>query len=543
MMVLFSKLLLRKSANGSFRERGVVAVIACLLLSLVACSGNGGVAGDDPSSVNSSDSAMSSSSYRVRSSSSITKAVLCKTEEEDACEYGTLTDERDGQIYKTVKIGDQWWMAENLNYAILEPSAREDSSSFCYNNVLSNCKVYGRLYTWAVAVGKSDAECGYGKKCSLPSKKIQGICPDGWRVPSEQDILVLLMATDAYSRVGTMLKATGSWLKDWLNQGPGTDDYGFSGLAAGLKTYDSDYRYDGVYTYFWSSTEVDAYHAHVMSLEYSEFFLFWNLTKFRAHSVRCLKNSADDWDDDDGGDDDVEDVSSSVTMTMPCKTKTEDNCEYGSLTDKRDGRTYRTVKIGDHWWMAENLSYPYLQPTLKHDSSSFCVNNDSALCDSRGRLYLWSAAMDSAALFSLSGKGCGWGVPCSANGVVRGVCPEGWHLPDTLEFNNLFASVGGEIEASLMLRSTSGWEYDRLGGEGGIDAFGFTARPAGIWVDNRNTAMDYRAQDASAAYWTSTKDDGMLTQVYHSALHNDCDQAFIWNSTANDAYSVRCVKD
>ena len=49
--------------------------------------------------------------------------------------------------------------------------------------------------------------------------------------------------------------------------------------------------------------------------------------------------------------------SSSVVMAVPCKTETEDNCEYGSLYDPRDGRTYKTVKIGEQWWMAENIRY------------------------------------------------------------------------------------------------------------------------------------------------------------------------------------------
>ena len=68
--------------------------------------------------------------------------------------------------------------------------------------------------------------------------------------------------------------------------------------------------------------------------------------------------------------------------------------------------------------------------------------------------------MDSAALFSSDGKGCGMDGHCSANGVVRGVCPEGWHLPDTVEFSNLVIAAGGELEAGLMLKSTSGWDYD-----------------------------------------------------------------------------------
>ena len=54
-------------------------------------------------------------------------------------------DARDGQIYKTVKIGNQVWMAQNLNYAYLQPTSELDSSSFCYEDSPENCKKYGRL--------------------------------------------------------------------------------------------------------------------------------------------------------------------------------------------------------------------------------------------------------------------------------------------------------------------------------------------------------------------------------------------------------------
>ena len=92
-------------------------------------------------------------------------------------------------------------------------------------------------------------------------------------------------------------------------------------------------------------------------------------------------------------------VVSTVLLASPCKNDTEDNCEYGTLTDDRDGQTYKTVKIGEQWWMAENLNYRYIQQTYnggEKDSSSYCYNDDPANCEKYGRLYLWSAAMDSA---------------------------------------------------------------------------------------------------------------------------------------------------
>ena len=106
---------------------------------------------DSETSVSSSSTKSSSSSAESSSSSQIG----CKTETEDNCEYGELKDDRDSQTYKTVKIGKQWWMAENLNY--------EGGDSYCYNDSAEYCEEYGRLYTW---VSARDA------------------CPTGWHLPT-----------------------------------------------------------------------------------------------------------------------------------------------------------------------------------------------------------------------------------------------------------------------------------------------------------------------------------------------------------------------
>jgi len=99
------------------------------------------------------------------------------------CDYsGTFIDNRDTKPYKFVKIGSQTWMAENLNY--------EAEGSECYDKDEANCDTYGRLYDWEMAIalpGCNDETCA-----SQITEKHQGICPDGWHIPSDAEWGVLV---------------------------------------------------------------------------------------------------------------------------------------------------------------------------------------------------------------------------------------------------------------------------------------------------------------------------------------------------------------
>lgn len=170
---------------------------------------------------------------------------------------------------------------------------------------------------------------------------------------------------------------------------------------------------------------------------------------------------------------------------LRAKQKTEDNCEYGELVDDHDGQTYKAVKIGDQWWMAANLNYAYTDFPLNYndftsDSTSWCYEDISDNCIKYGRLYTWSAAMDSVGTWSTDGKGCGYYGECSPSYPVRGICPEGWHLPSKAERNTLFTAVGEKSTAGKVLKSTSGWNSSGYG----LDAFGFSALPAGLSYRN-----------------------------------------------------------
>ena len=226
--------------------------------------------------------------------------------------------------------------------------------------------------------------------------------------------------------------------------------------------------------------------------------------------------------------------SSVVTLATPCKTKTEDNCEYGTVLDDRDGQTYKTVKIGDQWWMAENLNY--------ETDNSFCCNDSAEYCEKYGRLYTWAAAMDSVGTWTTNGKGCGYNKTCSPTYPVRGVCPEGWHLPSTTEFETLFTAVGGVQDedytkewngAGTVLKSTSGWYNDG----NGTDAFGFSALPAG----DGYYGGSYDLEDHYAYFWGSTEYGSY--RAYGMYLAYGYDDARLGDYSKYYGFSVRCLKD
>ena len=209
----------------------------------------------------------------------------------------------------------------------------------------------------------------------------------------------------------------------------------------------------------------------------------------------------------------------------------------GTMTDERDGQTYKTVTIGTQIWMAENLNYaytgvPYNYSGNTSDSTSWCYGDNPANRTKYGRLYTWAAAMDSVGTWSTNSKGCGYGTRCSPTYPVRGVCPEGWHLPDTTEWHTLFTAVG-KSTAGTMLKSTSGWN----GSGNGTDAYAFSALPAG----GRGGNGHFNYEGNNAYFWSSTDDNSYY--AYSMILYYNGDYAGLDDGNEGYGFSVRCVKD
>ena len=211
---------------------------------------------------------------------------------------GTPTVTYEGQVYNTIQIFSQCWLKENLNVGtmilgIQEMEDNEVIEKYCYDDEPAKCEIYGGLYQWREMMSYE----------TTPG--IQGICPDGWHIPTDEEWKVLEGAVDSYygigdsewddawelrgANVGTNLKSTTGW-----HVNTGLDLYGFTALPSGDRGYDGNFY---VLTYncpFWSSTE---YSSNILwawkrNLHYSHSQVnrTYNNPKGFGFSVRCLKD-------------------------------------------------------------------------------------------------------------------------------------------------------------------------------------------------------------------------------------------------------------
>ena len=214
---------------------------------------------------------------------------------------GTFTDSRDGKKYKSVKIGTQTWMAQNLDY-----QGEDGKLGVCYDNKPENCTKYGGLYNWAEAVNidaKFNKEKWDGDTSDV---KHQGICPSGWHLPNAKEWSTLSnfaggQVVDAYIFAGKKLKAKSGWNKDGNKNSNGTDNYGFSALPAGGGGWNKDvasYEFSqvGSYSSWWipqrsgSRDGGRGSEASIRFMDLSGGLGFDGKGKSYLASVRCLQD-------------------------------------------------------------------------------------------------------------------------------------------------------------------------------------------------------------------------------------------------------------
>ena len=431
----------------------------------------------------------------------------------------------DNNTYNTVLIGSQCWMKENLRTTkypkgddIDEGLGQSTSTGYYYhvNGDGGNDAVYGLLYNWVAAMD------GGASSDAIPGKT-QGICPDGWHMPSVGDFEVLRNyvkgqygCDNLYD--GRPLAAGENWSNCAGNCKVGddlsaNDSSGFSMQPAGWFNGGSYSDFES-YARIWTSQEENSNYAHYLSLRncdtetddsYEE--------KYHGYSIRCLKNDY-------------------VSNWRKC-TGTP------TVTDV-DGNTYNTVQIGAQCWMKENLrttQYANGNPidegyaqTSSYTGYYYHVNDNSGNDNTYGLLYNWAAAMHE-----------------TADEGTQGVCPDGWHLPSRAEFQKLRNYFNGDHGCDNLydgkpLAADANW-YSCNNGDCNIgndiatnNTTGFSLQPAG-WADG-SSYNDFRSQ---ARLWASTEENPDNARfLWFETCRDD---SWDWDEQKHHAYSVRCIKD
>jgi uncharacterized protein (TIGR02145 family) len=444
---------------------------------------------------------------------------------------GTLADARDGKTYKTVKIGMQTWMAENLNYKASGSRCygeggevhtygfedQNDYSALADSVIQGNCTKYGRLYSWAAATG---------------------VCPKGWHLPGNAEWDQLFRYADGTSgtdspyeseTAGRHLKSASGWIADELDEEGsgvvsvdinGTDTLGFAALPGGSFAPSDGYFYGGVGSprsigHWWSSSRNggDAYNT-VIAYDWANYGSGSGL-----YSVRCLQ-------DNSGYVDKCNGKSYNPETQFCAGGDILGKCGDGwyipetQFCDSRDNQVYKHTTIGKHTWMAENLKYKI--------ENSWCYDDDESNCKEYGRLYDLNTA--------------------------RAVCPSGWHLSGRNEWENLMAAVGGVKRADSSdgnsyeaagkkLKSKTGWnDYDGKSGNG-TDDFGFAALPGGYRSDNGGSPSSFSSIGNSARWWLATEEGASGRAYDRSMFHSSGNVGEYRYNSKEDGFSVRCAKD
>ncbi|MDR1829893.1 MAG: hypothetical protein LBQ76_03895 [Candidatus Fibromonas sp.] len=443
-----------------------------------------------------------------------------------AQQKGTFKDSRDGKTYNTVKIGNQTWMAENLNYnvkgskcygegggVVIGWDEKKDipiTKTLSNAEVQANCAKYGRLYTWATAMNidaKFNKDNWRGN-----DERHRGICPEGWYLPSGY----------GGNNAGDAFRY-GEWktLIDFVSNNPG--NHGFSTLLGGRGGSDGKFYDIGKYASWWASEHSEGAAYYVDPDGSGGFGHSWTEKGF-FFSVRCIRNPTKEEEAADKAAQAAKAEEERKAKAAEAAAREAEKeaarkvpVQLGSFTDPRDKKTYKTVKIDNQiynqTWMAENLNYDI--------KGSACWLDKPDYCKKYGRLYNWDDAMKA--------------------------CPSGWHLTKGGEWLELVKFAGGDKTAGKKLMAKSGW--DKCKGEKqeyisgnfykvkydacGTDDFGFSALPGVPYEANKN--MD------QGAWWTASENGS--TSAYFYSMTSYSEKANYAPTDKSGFKSVRCIKD
>lgn len=475
-------------------------------LGLVACSDsaivNSGESSGELQSSEESSSVKQASSTKASSSeeetSTDSKSSSSKAPEvtdpeywNDALDYGTLVDDRDGESYRTIEIGNQTWLAKNLRYT---PKV---GKSWCYDRMSGKCETYGRLYDWSAA-GTA--------------------CPEGWSLPDTTDWSALVKTAGGKVSAGAKLKAkTVLW---GINKG--TDAYGFSAIPGGI--FDGDEYFDmGVTAIWWSATSANGTEAmSIDMLGTSAAVRTSKMLKAAGIGIRCIlktsspksssaltsSSNAPTSSSNEPISDPVRYSSSLAPSSSSMERSSSSEAvssssyepEFGIWINLDNLDTFKTVRIGNQVWFAENMN-------KQMSSYSHCYDQISENCDELGYLYSQSAF---------------------------GVCPNGTHVPTNADWLELAQYNGGTLNTQGARLKIAGPSWVQ---KAGTDDYGFGAKPGGFLV---GTTFSEIGQ--ASYFWTSS---AVGFDFLYVKISGDSDQMSILvpENGMSPYLSVRCIVD
>ena len=512
------------------------------------------------------------------------------------CGVNTVKD-YDGNVYATLKLGDQCWMKENLRTTHYSdgteiPLGTDTSLTGGYryypSKSAANVSEYGYLYNWFALMNGSASS-------NLVPSGVQGVCPTGWHVPSPNEWVQLrnyMQTQSQYNCNGTAANIAKA-LADKTGWNPvSSNNYsscaigvnlednnaaGFSARAAGwLSDNGNSYSTVGGSALFCTSS---SYANATYGTVYSVYGFFgadstlrsWGNPVWRAHAVRCLR----DPETPTPTALTPEDVQNMINNSLVPLQQTIDSmqnvinhlqqqlsenevCGFSKVRDY-DGNEYQTVKIGSQCWMKENLRTTHYSDgteiPLGTDSSltvgyRYYPNNNISTVPTLGYLYNWHAVVRGDSISSANPSG------------IQGICPTGWHVPSQAEITQLKNFVKSKSEYSCnsnewsiakaladsvwwMSQSTECAVGNNLSAN---NATGFSARPTGFYLTNFSGhagQWHYDSRFFGTSYWTTSNTGTNMNN--RNYLNISANQVTMGGSPSLQslwsALSVRCLRD
>lgn len=402
-----------------------------------------------------------------------------------------LIDTRDNQSYKTVQIGEQCWFADNLNTGLMIDVADPMTNNgiiekYCQNNSSDSCNVYGGLYQW--------------NELMKYTSGTKGICPSGWHVSTNEDLIELTEYLGGWEIAGDAMKETGYRHWQYPNSGS-TNSSGFTALPGGFTEPSGSIYPPGGYCDFWVSTSDTPENAMRWFLMNGQSIAGHapDYPKDYGFSVRCVRD------------------------TVPSEWSCGD-----PIIDTRDNQSYNTVQIGDQCWMAENINVgTIINGTTQTDNNvleRYCYENSEAICDIYGGLYEWPEAMQ-----------------YSTSGGAQGICPEGWQIPkdgDWLVLDNFLggaAVAGGKMKSTGTIEQGTGLWY--APNTAATNESGFSGLPGGFFAFNN---CSYLELGNTGYFWSSSQ--YTTTGAFWHGLYSNSAGVDRQAGNGTNGFSVRCIK-